>query len=90
MKKHYPGKGFRGMMHRDGGLVVHPDAGEIFKTRRMQDPINDMESPEEKEKKIIVKMMDLNYQKLDIAEKINVSRATLYRKIKKYGLAVGK
>lgn len=57
--------------------VLHEDAGE-------------MESPREKEKKLIMKMMDLRFDKMAIAEKLNVSRATLYRKIGQHGLKTTK
>ena len=52
------------------------------------DLLNDMESREEKERKIIEKMIDLNFQKTEIAEKLNISRSTLYRKFKKYRVAI--
>jgi transcriptional regulator with PAS, ATPase and Fis domain len=53
--------------------------GEIIRSRRTPDRIGDMESPEEIEKKLIKKMLDLKFHKIQIAEKLNVSRATLYR-----------
>lgn len=64
--------------------------GEITKPRTMPDQLGDMESPEEKEKNIIIKMLDLNFDKTMIAERLNISRATLYRKIKKYGIVLDK
>ncbi len=62
--------------------------GDITKTRMMHDQLGDMESPMEKEKNMIIKMLDLNFAKMDIADKLHVSRATLYRKFKKYGIRV--
>ena len=63
---------------------------EIINSKSTPDQLNGMESPEEREKKIITKMMDLNFQKTDIAAKLSVSRATLYRKIKKFSIALKK
>ncbi|MFO7569149.1 MAG: sigma 54-interacting transcriptional regulator [Smithellaceae bacterium] len=73
---------------RDGQLVRDLIPGEIFKTGKIQDTLSSLESPDEKEKKIIVKMMGLNFQKMDIADKLNISRATLYRKLKKYKISI--
>lgn len=46
----------------------------------------DLESPDEKEKKLIRHMLALKYSKARIASELNVSRATLFRRMKKYGL----
>lgn len=62
--------------------------GEIIKSRMVPDRISDMESPEESERKIIKRMLELKYNKIQIAQKLNISRATLYRKIKKYDILV--
>ncbi len=59
---------------------------DIIKSKRMPDNLDALESPEEKEKKIVQKMLDLKFNKMQIAERLNISRATLYRKIKKYDL----
>ena len=59
---------------------------EILRARPEPARIEDLESPEEKEKELIRKMLDLKFNKIKIAEKLNISRATLYRRIKKYGL----
>jgi len=45
-----------------------------------------MESPEETEHKTILKLLHLKFPKNIIAQKMNISRMTLYRKMKKYGL----
>ena len=75
---------------RSNELTYDLIPGEIIKTKTIPDPMSDMESPEENEKKMIIKMLDLNFHKMKIAGKLNVSRATLYRKFKKYGIVVGK
>jgi len=46
----------------------------------------DMESPEEGEKKLISRMLSLKFPKNQIAERMKVSRTTLFRKMRKYGL----
>lgn len=46
----------------------------------------DLESAEEKEKRLLSHMLTLKLSKNNIAEQLNVSRATLFRKIIKYGL----
>jgi transcriptional regulator with PAS, ATPase and Fis domain len=46
----------------------------------------DLESPEDTEKRLIRHMLALKFSKVQIAEQLNVSRATLFRKMKKYGL----
>lgn len=75
---------------RSDALTFDLIPGEITRTKTMPGPIGDMESPQEKEKKLIIKMMELNFDKIMIAEKLNVSRATLYRKIRKHGLSLKK
>jgi transcriptional regulator of acetoin/glycerol metabolism len=75
---------------RSNALTFDLIPGEITRTKTMPGPIGDMESPQEKEKKLIIKMMELNFDKIMIAEKLNVSRATLYRKIRKHGLSLKK
>jgi len=45
-----------------------------------------MESPEETERKAIMKLLHLKFPKNIIAQKMNISRMTLYRKMGKYGL----
>jgi len=59
---------------------------EIVDGNRQSYQHPDMESPEEAEKKLIRHMLALKFSKNKIAEKLNVSRATLFRKTKKYGL----
>lgn len=72
---------------RDNELTYDLIPGEIVNTRMEPVYINDIESPEKNEKQLIQKMLDLNFPKIQIAKKLNISRATLYRKIKKYGLS---
>lgn len=59
---------------------------EIVRTLPVQQQTDVLESPLEKEKQMIVKMMGLGFKKMEIAERLNMSRTTLYRKIKKHGL----
>ncbi len=59
---------------------------EILGSRPAPKQVEDLESPIEKEKQLIAQMLDLKYKKKDIAERLNMSRVTLYRKIKKYGI----
>jgi len=47
----------------------------------------EMESPEGAEKKLIERMLKLKFPKNQIAQRMKVSRTTLFRKIRKYGLA---
>ncbi|MEE9913086.1 MAG: sigma 54-interacting transcriptional regulator [Deltaproteobacteria bacterium] len=60
---------------------------EIIQKAETADPDIEMESPVEKEKKLIMKMLELQFDKMAIAEKLKISRATLYRKIDKYDLS---
>ena len=62
---------------------------EILNTRHAvgQDMDMHLESPEDAEKKLISRMLTLRFPKNQIAERLNVSRTTLFRKMKKYGLA---
>lgn len=46
----------------------------------------DLVSPEETEKNLIRHMLSLKFSKVKIAEELNMSRATLFRKMKKYAL----
>ncbi len=59
---------------------------EILKTKTVPPGLDALESPAEKERQTIIKMIELKFQKTQIAERLNISRATLYRKIKKYGI----
>ncbi len=45
-----------------------------------------LESPQEAEKKMIAYLLTLKFRKTQIADRLNMSRVTLFRKIKKYGL----
>jgi transcriptional regulator with PAS, ATPase and Fis domain len=62
---------------------------EILDTRHAmgQDIDMYMESPEDAEKKLISRMLNLRFPKNQIAKRLNVSRTTLFRKMKKNGLA---
>ncbi len=59
---------------------------DIIQLGKRPDPIAHFESSEEREKRIIKQMLDLKFNKQQIAEKLNISRATIYRKIKKFAL----
>ncbi|MCK9273888.1 MAG: sigma 54-interacting transcriptional regulator [Syntrophales bacterium] len=74
------------MMHFTRSSILSYDLVpvEIINAKPLFDEISEMESPEEREKKIILKMLDMKYRKTKIAEKLNISRATLYRKMKKF------
>jgi transcriptional regulator with PAS, ATPase and Fis domain len=63
---------------------------EIIKSRSIALYTADLESPAETEKKAIIKLLDLNFDRNKIAEKMNMSRATLYRKMRKYGISIKK
>ncbi len=45
-----------------------------------------LESPDEAERKILVKMISMKFRKNRMAEQMQISRATLYRKMKKFEL----
>jgi transcriptional regulator of acetoin/glycerol metabolism len=50
-------------------------------------PLSELiQSPDENERTMISTFLELNFRKNKIAEKMNISRATLYNKMKKYGL----
>ena len=72
-------------------LTLELIPGEIINAgTSAPDQWSDMESPQEKEKILIKKMLDLNFPKMQIAEKLNVSRATFYRKMRRYGIVAKK
>ena len=60
---------------------------EILNTFHTHGPGLDMESPVDAEKKLIDRMLTLKFPKKKIAERMKISRTTLFRKMKKYGLA---
>jgi len=68
-----------------GELTVDLIPPEILhsRTRRRHETL---ESPEESEKKMIRHLLTLKFRKNQIAERLNMSRVTLFRKIRKYGL----
>lgn len=59
---------------------------EISSANRISRRHPDLESPEDTEKRFICHLLNLKFSKNKIAEELNVSRATLFRKLKKYGL----
>ncbi|MBU2430815.1 MAG: helix-turn-helix domain-containing protein, partial [Proteobacteria bacterium] len=59
---------------------------EILKVGMTSSNIDALKSPEEVERKMIIKMMELKFHKTQIAKQLDISRATLYRKIQKYRL----
>mgnify|MGYP003806988451 CR=1 FL=1 len=63
--------------------LIPPEIVGIHRTSRQH---VDLESPEETEKRLIRHLMTLKFNKNNIALQLNVSRATLFRKMKKYGL----
>jgi len=63
--------------------LVPPEIAGIRQTyHRSIDP----ESPEETEKRLIRHLLTLNFDRNKIAQQLNMSRATLYRKMIKYRL----
>ncbi len=75
---------------RSNELTADLVPDEILQSGKMPEPLGDMESPREKEKKLIERMLELGFDKAMIAEKLNVSRATLYRKFKRHGIVLKK
>ena len=73
---------------RSDELTVDLIPLEILNARHAPGPSLDidMESPEDAEKKLIGRMLNLRFPKNQIAERMAVSRTTLFRKMKKYGL----
>jgi len=59
---------------------------EILDARGVPHREIDLESPEDAERKLIGRMLALNFRKNQIAERLNISRTTLFRKINKYNL----
>jgi sigma-54 dependent transcriptional regulator, acetoin dehydrogenase operon transcriptional activator AcoR len=59
---------------------------EIMDARNMPQSEIDLESPDDAERKLISRMLSLNFRKNRIAEQLNISRTTLFRKINKYKL----
>jgi len=72
---------------RSDELTADLIPSEILNTRHTPGPDMDMESPEDAEQKLISRMLNLKFPKNQIAKRMNVSRTTLFRKMKKYGLA---
>ena len=65
-------------------LTVDLIPQEINDFKNYTKTIESIESPEEKERKMIETMIKMKFQKKAIAKKLNISRMTLYRKIEKY------
>lgn len=64
--------------------LVPPDIAGIDRSKSTS---FDLVAPDETEKNLIGRMLDLKFSKVQIARKLNISRATLFRKLKKHGLA---
>ena len=60
---------------------------EFFESRHLPFADMEMESPEETEKIMIARMLNLKFRKKQIAERLNISRTTLFRKIRRYKLS---
>ncbi len=58
---------------------------EIIDPRQIGRRTLDVESPESTEKRIIGHLLSLKFRKNQIAKQLNLSRTTLFRKMKKYG-----
>ncbi len=63
--------------------LVPPELVDINPTRKQR---LDFETPSEKEKRLLRHMLSLKLTRENIALQLNMSRTTLYRKLKKYGL----
>ncbi len=59
---------------------------EILETKKESKPVVTSQYPEENERDIIAALLKSRMQKKEIADKLNMSRMTLYRKMEKYGL----
>lgn len=59
---------------------------ELVDTRPVRTRKLDFETPDEKEKRLLRHMLTLKLSKNNIALQLNMSRTTLYRKLKRYGL----
>ncbi|MDD5169187.1 MAG: sigma-54-dependent Fis family transcriptional regulator [Syntrophales bacterium] len=60
---------------------------EIVQSPNPFERFADLEPPEERERKMIMKMIRMKFNKNQIAEQMNISRATLYRKMNKFKLS---
>lgn len=69
-----------------GELTAGMIPPEIIDTRPTRKRKVILESPEDTEKRLIKHLLTLKYRRKHIAEQLNMSRATLYRKIEKYKL----
>ena len=76
------------MINYAEGVILTPDIvpSEIVNSNHPRRRIMDMESPEAREKKIIEQMLTLKFRKKQIAQRLNISRTTLFRKMRNYGL----
>ena len=78
------------MMHYAAGEILTIDLlpSEILDARRKTAPETIISIPrEEWEKEEIKRMLSLHYKKKKIAERLNISRTTLFRRMKQYGLS---
>ncbi|HLZ19090.1 MAG TPA: sigma 54-interacting transcriptional regulator, partial [Smithellaceae bacterium] len=69
-----------------GQLSVNLIPPEIVDTRPVRKQSLDFELPSEKEKRLLRHMLSLKLSKDNVARQLNMSRTTLYRKLKRYGL----
>jgi len=69
-----------------GRLTANLIPPEIIDTRRTRHRKLDLVSPEETEQNLIRHMLTLKLSKNNIAKQLGISRTTLFRKLKKYGL----
>ncbi len=67
-------------------LSVNLIPPEIVDTRPVRKQSLDFELPSEKEKRLLRHMLSLKLSKDNVARQLNMSRTTLYRKLKRYGL----
>ena len=71
---------------RSGELTPDLLPPEIVDGRHASMPNMDLESPEETEIRMIRQMLNLKFRKHQIAERMKISRTTLFRKMKQYNL----
>ncbi len=59
---------------------------EIISAGHPRRRVMDLESPQQREKKTIEHMLKLKFRKKQIAQQLNISRTTLFRRLRDYGL----
>lgn len=72
---------------RSDELTTDLIPSEILNTRHATGSDMEMESPGDTERKLISRMLSLKFRKKQIAERMNISRTTLFRKMKEYRLS---